>query len=263
MSRRNRRAARAHQTGIERAAPATENRYEEIIRFLTSRGLDELQVRGGSIPATALNFIADKVSTRLPADRPVRALHIGNFVGVSLCFISWLVQERHPQSVVVSIDPNVTHRGIRAPQDHVLALLHHFGLLENNVLIPGYTLEWTVGERGAEKVGVACERVLANLGSVCAEPFDIVVIDGNHEEEYLSMELEALRELLSGRSIVVFDDIVGWAGVVEVFKRTLEDDRFVELGQDGRVGIVQLTGGDTGPSGAGLDPATSSTSARP
>lgn len=244
-TRPGRNALRGIEADVVREAPAAHTRVEEAIRFLLDRGLDEHAVREGSMPEHSLNYTAELVSDRLPADRPVRALHVGNFVGVSLCYFSWLLRERHPGSVVLSIDPNTTHRGIEDPQAHVLALLHHFDLLPTNVIVPGYTLEQAITEGGAQSQadylgGLACENVLASLGRLCGQGFDLVLLDGNHEETYLTRELATLRGLLAENSIVVFDDITEWDGVVEVFTQALQDDSFVELGQDGRVGILQV-----------------------
>ncbi len=196
-------------------------------------------MREGSIPAQSLGYIAERVVERLPSGRPLRALHIGNFVGVSLCYLSWLVTDRHPESVVVSIDPNAAHRGIEDPQSHALALLHHFDLLRTNVVVRGYTVGWTPGEQLSAD-GVACENVLSSLARLGASRFDLVLLDGNHEESYLARELEALRPLLGSGSIVVFDDLDVWEGVRRVFERMVAQEQFVSLGQDGRVGILQL-----------------------
>jgi len=240
--RRQRKARRSIEAKRVTEAPSAGTRVEEAIGFLVDRGLDELEVREGSMPEDSLNYIAELVSDRLPSDRPVRALHVGNFVGVSLCYFSWLVRERHPGSVVVSVDPNATHRGIEDPQAHVFALLEHFGLLANNLIIPGYTLERTPG--GVTEAdyleGLACDNVLASLERLCGQSFDLLLLDGNHEQSYLAREFAALRGLLADNSIVVFDDITEWEGVVAVFGQALQDDSFVRLGENGRVGVLQV-----------------------
>ena len=145
------------------------------------------------------------------------------------------MRERHPG------------REIEDPQAHVLALLHHFGLLAANLIVPGYTLEQTIGEQCAETEadhlqGLACEHVLAGLGRLCGRRFDLVLLDGNHEQSHLARELAAVEGLLAEHAIVVFDDVTQWEGVVEVFGQALRDERFVELGEDGRVGVVEVRG---------------------
>ncbi len=51
-----------------------------------------------------------------------------------------------------------------------------------------------------------------------------------------------MRELLTDEGVIVFDDVDErtFAGVVRVFERASSDDGFSEVGQDGRVGIVQV-----------------------
>jgi hypothetical protein len=222
------------------------------LRFLLSRGLDEQQVRKGSMPEASLEFTGNILREQLPSDRPLLALHVGNFVGFSLSYFTSLLRERHPDSLVVSIDPNVRHRGIENPQGHVMALLGRFGLLGNSVVIPGYTLEQNFGDAWSDDLEqrylaeAACHEVLGNLGRLSRGSFDLAVLDGNHAGEYLERELGGVRELLRGDSIVVLDDIGPfWPGVREVFDRTVADSNggFAELGQDGRVGILRLRAG--------------------
>jgi len=246
--RRHDKALRRFEATRPEALPSGSTRVEEAIRFLVDRGLDEHEVREGSVPEHSLDYVAEIIFDHLPSDRPVRALHVGNFVGVSLCYFSGLVRDRHPESVMVSIDPNIPHREIGNPQAHVLALLHRFGLLGHNLIIPGYTLEENLWGGSAEDVdaayleGLACENVLSSLQRLAGRCFDLVVLDGNHDDSYLSREFRALRGLLADDSIVVFDDVTEWEGVVEVFAQALEDEAFVKLGEDGRSGILQVRG---------------------
>lgn len=194
------------------------------------------------MPAASLDYLAETVSDHLPSDRPLRVLHVGNFVGVSLAYITWLVSERHPESLVVSIDPNIPHREVENPQSHAFALLDHFNLLSRNVIINGYTLErgdFELTEEAAAKAA-ACENVLSSLHALVGRGFDLVVVDGNHAEDYLAREIAAIRDLLAINGIVVFDDIGDWPSVAAVFKRVSGDERFVKLGNDGRIGILQL-----------------------
>jgi hypothetical protein len=169
---------------------------------------------------------------------------VGNFVGVSLAYLTDLLRRRHPGSTVVSVDPNTTHRGVRGPQDHALALLERFGLLEHSLIIPGYTLEQTFGEAGAADehdllAGLACRGVLASLARLGTPAFDLVLLDGNHERDYLARELAALRPLLAPESLLVLDDIGDWPGVREVLAELLRADAAELLGQDGRVAVVR------------------------
>lgn len=251
---RGERLARRREEILQRAAAdsgtqrASHFSVEEAIRYLRTRGLDEAQVRAGSMPEPSLRYASHLMGAHVPTDRPVRALHVGNFVGVSLAYFTAFLKERHPSSVVLSIDPNVEHRGIRNPQDHVLALLGHFDLLPNSLVIPGYSLEQNLGDDPPDDATQAwtseraCERVLANLAGLCGRRFDLVLIDGNHEGDYLARELEAVGELLAEGGLVVVDDVEWgrWDDIARVFEETVRTGgSFEEVGRDGRAGLFR------------------------
>jgi hypothetical protein len=219
--------------------PAPDELVEEAIAFFAERGLNTEEVREGTMPDSALSFISTLVADRLPSGRPVRALHIGNFVGISLAYFSQLIVRRHPESLVVSVDPNVPHRGIHDPEAQVVALLHRFGLREANLVLTGYSLERKADAQSEGEYLAAGENVLGQL-AVLGGRFDLVLLDGNHEGTYLRREVEALEPLLEDNAIVVFDDVRDWAGVAAVFSEVIDQERFATLGSDGRVGIVQL-----------------------
>ena len=106
-------------------------------------------------------------------------------------------------SVVVSIDPNLPHRSIERPQDHVIAVLNHFGLQKNAMISVSYSGEKSVSNDGVEFNGYdpfashaseqACKNALANLGILWPRRFDFAVMDGNHDASYLSKEADAAR----------------------------------------------------------------------
>jgi Methyltransferase domain len=238
---------------LERAAtgPTPGYSHDAAARFLIDRGLAGEAVRDGSIPEPSLDFAGGRLRDRLPRDRPLRMLHVGNFVGMSLAYFTALARELHEDSVVVSIDPNIRHQRVADPQSHVLALLGHFGLLANSIVIPGYTLEQNLGDPlpGASADRYlderACERVLEGLGRLESRGFDFVMLDGNHDSAYLRREFAALRPLLAERAIVCFDDVSeSWPGVQAVFREVVDaaGEGVAELGGDGRVALVQ-TGG--------------------
>ena len=82
--------------------------------------------------------------------------------------------------------------------------------------------------------------MLTGLENFAGASFDLVLIDGNHEQNYLSREIAAIGRLLADNGIVVFDDITAWPGVAEVFRQTVQDDSWMQLGENGRVGILQF-----------------------
>ena len=115
-------------------------------------------------------------------------------------------------------------------------------MLDRNLIINGFTLERSDDEALTEEAclrAAACENVLSSLHDL-GQRFDLVVIDGNYEEDYLGREIAAIRGLLADNGIVVLDDITAWPGVAAVFKRVSGDGSFVKLGDDGRIGIIQL-----------------------
>jgi predicted O-methyltransferase YrrM len=243
--RAQRKVRQVNEAKLIRGAPRESERYEQTIRFLLDRGLDEYAVRVGSIPEDSLEFVSRVAREQMSHQTPVRALHIGNFLGISLCHLSWLVQELHPASIIVSIDPNQPHLGIEDPESHARALLEHFGLLSTNLIIRGYTMAGSPAPGG--RAPLASENVLRALKPLCPRRFNFVLIDGNHDESYLFKEFSALRELLADQSIVVFDDVADFDGVSRVFGQTLQDGSLTPLGQDGRVGIVQTQVAERAP----------------
>lgn len=96
-------------------------------------------------------------------------LHVGNFLGVSLAWFADSAGAWHQDSLVVTVDPNVTHRGVERPQEHVIDLLTTFGLEDRVLRLTGYTLaknpsvlpEVDAAARFARDR--SCARVLPNL----------------------------------------------------------------------------------------------------
>ena len=221
--------------------------YKAAIEFLVrQRGLDDMQVLHGSMPLPSLQFAGRLLDEHLPADRPLVGVHVGNFVGVSLAYFSSLLRERYPDSIMISIDPNIAHRRIENPQSHVWALLSQFGLLDANLVVTAYSLEQSLGDVPESGPDVRAERrgehALRNLAITAPGRIDVAVMDGNHDGVYLERELKEVHRLLLPGSIVVVDDVEdSWPGVLATFNRVASAGTgFAELGRDGRVGVLQL-----------------------
>lgn len=233
------------------AGGGSEFSVEGAVRFLTARGLDEPTVREGSIPQESLDYVHTFLRSELGEAGPVLALHIGNFVGVSLAWLTDALRSLSPGSRVFSIDPDITHRAVERPATHVFALLGHFGLLESNVVISGYTLEQGVGDDNALEPARAVEaeqrseQVLRSLGDLASRRFRLILIDGNHDARYLERELEQVRRLLSPGGLLVLDDVdeATWDLVAAIFDRLAGEGDFEELGRDGRLGILRARPG--------------------
>lgn len=225
--------------------------YDQLIEFLTGRGLPESQVREGSVPASSLLFLRSQLVAKLDGSKPVTALHIGNFVGVSLAFVTGVLKACHPNSLVVSVDPNLPHRGITNPQEHVGALLTACGLHYNVMILAGYSGRKSISNDGVffgdydpEKqftAEAACEDTLRNLRAFGSRLFDLAMLDGNHEAAYLSSEIRSLIPLLKPNALVVLDDVdQAWTEIRDVFDR-VHDFGLTSLARDGRIAIARLT----------------------
>jgi hypothetical protein len=223
--------------------------YEASIEFLCRRGLPRVHVVSGSMPEASLDFCARYLGGLLPRGRPIIGLHVGNFLGVSLAYFADLARNRHPGSIIVSIDPNLTHRGIERPQDHVIAVLNHFGLQKNTMISVGYSGEKSVSNDGvpfgeydpfeAHDSERACENSLANLSVLWEGRFDFAVMDGNHDAAYLRKEANVARELLAPSGVLILDDVDDhWADIKAEFV-SLQAQGWRAGGADGRIGILQ------------------------
>ena len=219
--------------------------YEDAVSFLATQGLDEQAVRIGSIPAPSLGLVAAAVAAHLPR-RPLRVLHVGNFVGVSLAAVSDIVLRHDPESTVVSVDPNLTPLGVDHPQDRTVALLSHFGLQRSNLVICGYSLERaephtaTPGFGAAEPAGEETLTSLERLGL----RFDLMLIDGNHDSGYLRRELDALVRLSEPGALLVVDDVSHvYKEVRRLFQDVAADDAWPveEVERNERLGILRVT----------------------
>jgi hypothetical protein len=227
--------------------PAASFTWSDANSFLSGLGCDRSQVSDGSIPEQSLNYSSDLLKRHIKA-RPALGLHVGNFVGISLCHYVDFARRLDAKSMVVSIDPNLTHRGISNPMQMVINCLNHFGLQDNAMILTGYSLEKSVSNDGvaitadydpqaAFGTEMSCENQLPALARLMAGQFDFAVIDGNHEGSYLGREVGFVHALLKPAGVLVMDD-VDWSELGVVYT-TLDPEQFEQLGTDGRVGLAR------------------------
>jgi len=226
---------------------AASYQYETAIEFLEKSGIDREQLLEGSIPEDSLKEVI-RLHSELGLT-PARLLHIGNFVGVSLAYLTHHLLRLHSGSFVVSIDPNIPHRGVQRPMDACLSLLDHFGLTQNTAIITGFTLEANLGDDGIDYSGnqgtrdirsnaASCENQLPLLGAICPHAFTSVVIDGNHQSDYVRREIQCIEKLVRPGGIVVFDDVSEhWENLRAVFAEVTRGS-FREILSDGRIGVA-------------------------
>ena len=208
------------------------------------------------MPESTLAFCSKTLDDLIPTadEKPLIGLHIGNFLGVSLSHFVNYVRQRNEKSVVVSIDPNLVHRGIDNPQKHVIALLNHFGLQRNAVICVGYSGNKSlsndgvafIGETGAEYDPFlafdreqSCENAMTNLCAISQGRFEFAVLDGNHERSYLQRETATVRRLLKPEGVIILDDVSdSWADIKAEFD-DLQSKGWCAVAADGRVGVLQ------------------------
>lgn len=231
--------------------------YDNLVLFLANRGIDETQIREGSIPPESLDFLASFVRESASTGTPLLGLHVGNFLGVSLASITAVARACHSDSVVVAVDPNLEHRGIAHPQDHVCAVLAHCGLSANVLLCCGFSEAKNVGNDGRnyldnyrlltqEEIAATVSQqhaptdVLSQIARLQAKPFDFALIDGNHESTYVQSELCRLHPLMKRGGLVFMDDVSeGWPMIKKVFESS-ESEYYRCRESNGRVGVLEV-----------------------
>lgn len=220
--------------------------YEAAVAHLVKRGLPEHHVRAGSMPESSLRRCAEVIAQSFDRAEPLTILHVGNFVGVSLSWFADYTRGWNGQSRVVGVDPNVTHRGIERPQDHVVSLLTNFGFETTVMLVTGYTLHKNAGDldrgdpRGSFAGDQSCECALPLLADLAMGSFDVAVMDGNHESDYLRAELVAIRRLLRSGGLLVLDDVFDWDTLAPIPHELEASPDATLLARDSRLGIWQL-----------------------
>jgi predicted O-methyltransferase YrrM len=225
--------------------------YEISIKLLIEKGLDEQQIREGSIPENSLEYLFFKIGDRLNELPSVKVLHIGNFLGISLIYISNALLKLNPNSTIISIDPDIPHRGVKSPNRYVQYLLNRFGLQKNNIVFTGYTLEKNLCDDGGvyyyseadvdeqDYYSFYASDILSKMLNLNLE-FDLIIIDGNHERSYLEREIKIVDQLLNRGGILVFDDVnENWEDVKVVFNNILLQPGFRLYARDKRIGLIE------------------------
>jgi len=226
--------------------PTAAYSWADAFDFLAALGCDRGEVGAGSMPEASLIYACGALEEHIES-RPVLGLHVGNFVGVSLCHFTNFVRRLDGSSIMVSIDPNLPHRGIHNPLEKVINCLNHYGLQGNSMILTGYTLEKSVSNDGVATPGydpevayskeLSCENQLSMAARLMPAQFDFVVIDGNHDETYLRREVPLVHRLLKPGGMLVMDD-VDWTSIQGVY-RALDPESFQVLRSDRRVGLAR------------------------
>ena len=243
----------AHRSGAAQRIPYS---YDAAIEFHCARGLPRGHVVGGSMTDSTLAFCAKILDDLIPTTngKPIVGLHVGNFLGVSLSHFVNYVRERNNESIVVSIDPDLMHRGIEHPQKHVIAILNHFGLQGNAIICVGYSGKKSISndgtvflrDTGSEydpyerfESEQSCEDALSNLCAISEGRFDFAVVDGNHEGSYLRRETTVVQRLLKPKGILILDDVSDAWKDIKAEYNDMQSSGWRAVAADGRVGVLQ------------------------
>jgi hypothetical protein len=89
--------------------------WSGAIDYLEGRGCLRQEVINGSMPEASLELIASSLRSEF-GEKEIIGVHVGNFVGISLAHIADAVKSMNSNSLILGIDPNLTHRGIENPQ---------------------------------------------------------------------------------------------------------------------------------------------------
>ncbi|GAT31748.1 methyltransferase domain-containing protein [Terrimicrobium sacchariphilum] len=222
--------------------------WHATTQFLADLGLPKDQIIEGSISETSLKFISTVLRQTLNNNLPLLGLHIGNFVGVSLAHITASAVQIHPDSLVIAIDPNLTHRGIKNPQNYVLQLLQACDLSNKVLPLAAYSGEKSISNDGFVfgnydptthfQLEAASSNAIQNLTKLFTSKCDFVLMDGNHQADYLVKEIHNVKPLLKPGGLVILDDInMVWEEIRSIFLN-ISSLGLAPLADDGRVGIA-------------------------
>lgn len=223
----------AAQRGATRAA-SDSFRCAAAVESLVRLGASEFDVLGASIPEASLALCAQTLDRYLDVSRPLTGLHIGNFLGVSLAyFLDW-IGKRHSDSLLLSVDPNITYRGIENPQNYVAYMTGQLGLTRQHLLLVGYTLE----KNSEDVFALAPEYTLPHLAHL-GVTLDFALIDGNHDVAYLKRELQMLTPMLKPGGVLILDDVTEqWELIRNLYGELRSGAEFVQVARDERLGIL-------------------------
>jgi len=222
--------------------------YSALIDSLIERKIHKEQIIAGSIPEVHLLEIVKLIKEHFD-NSPIVGLHVGNYVGVSLSYLAGLLKKMNERNLVVSIDPNIPHRGTIHPQEEVLFLMNKYGLNKNISVITGYSIGKTISNDGIEYTPYdpqkkysqeySCENQLDMLKRIACKSFSFAIIDGNHQKEYLYNEIVMINELLCDNGLIIMDDVnEGWKEIKELFE-SLQLSGLERIYSNERIGVLR------------------------
>ena len=232
-----------------------EDVYYNSIKHLISKGLEENHVVEGSVPLSSLIEI-DNLLREFSGKKFGLGLHIGNFLGLSLNCITYSMRESYNGNyLMLSIDPDITHRNIINPSKYCNELLYLNGLEESSIVINGYSGEKNISNDGVEfdsnynpfiqyNEEFASTHVLRNLSKILEAKVNIVFIDGHHDATYVRKELLLIEPLLDKDSILIMDDVdsIAWEELNNLFIEISNSKKYEKLIHNNRIGVLKYVG---------------------
>lgn len=218
---------------------------DAVIEFLSGRGLDSEQMNMGSIPSGDLDAILEFLKG-MYRDVPLLGIHVGNFIGASLVTIAARLKQMNTRNHLLSLDPNLPHRGINGTENWVTEVLRAFNLTDMVTRLWGYSLarsdarEQVVEPSGS---GAIPENQLRLLTKFLSGNIDFILLDGCHVSDYLESEISTAYELLRPGGAIFVDDIspVSWKNLYDVFTSRIDESKFSRKFIGRRTGVLVKT----------------------
>ena len=215
--------------------------------FVDTFHIDKSHILSGSIGPKNCDRMVYTILEHFDKSRII-GLNIGNFLGVAFSYILSRVVHNNNESTLISVDPNIPHRGIENLEDKFIASLGAFNLEDNSLIINGYSLNKNLSNDGVtfnhydpEKFynqENGCTGVLQKLVYLGVEKLNFILLDGNHHSEYLQQEMKICSQLLQSGGILFLDDIdENWKLLKTSALNFLKENEsvFSELYYDGRI----------------------------
>jgi hypothetical protein len=234
---------------------SVEDVYNNSIKHLISRGLDENHVIEGSVPLSSLIEI-DRLLADISDKKFGLGLHIGNFLGLSLNCIAYSMRKSYNSNyLMLSIDPDITHRNIPHPSKYCNELLYLNGLENASIVMNGYSGEKNVSNDGVEfdqsynpferfNQEFASTEVIKNLCKILGTKVNIVFIDGHHDATYVRKELLSIEPLLDRDALLIMDDVdsIAWEELNNLFLEISKSNKYQKVIHNDRIGVLRYVG---------------------
>lgn len=215
-------------------------------------GADRFSMKEAILQAI-LDWIRENVT------QPTIAIHVGNYLGVSLGVLAVGLKVLDPESLVIAIDPDLTYRQSLNTEKAVTMLMRKLDVEEMVLRLTGYSMSKSINNNaqatlsncdGSQMVAkdLAAQWQLKNLAKLIQGKVDFVLLDGNHDKHYVEEEIEISYRLLRPGGAIFLDDITRhYPEMISLFHSMRVSPKFVdswELNDGGEVRAGVLIKGD-------------------